>query len=241
MTTASQDLITEEDNIKPSVESSLKRRKSARLQYQEQQQEITTENRGLRSIYKQRSILSQNLSEDNNRLDQTNEEPIKRSYQTRTENSYRRPTEDRKRSGKYSAKIRESEFQKTTRAEEEVKFSKFRQTTKILNDFGLNPETLETTEPVTERERFVPSSRRTKSYKYSTEPIIQEQVLSSTLKPRYQLYQAKDRKKLLDKRFGGSKDNKVSNEEIINLETGMNVSFHNNNVIIKCVLKVKIS
>lgn len=221
VTAAAHDLITEEDNVKPSVESSLKRRKSARLQYQDQQQEITTAKKGLRSSYKQRSIPSQNLSEVNNRLDQTNEEPIKRSYRTRTENSNRRVIEDRKTTGKYSSKIRESEFIKAAQPEEEARFSKHRQTTKVLNEFGLNPETLETTEPVTERERFVPSSRRTKSYKYSTE-AIQEQVLSSsTLKPRYQLYQAKDRKKLLDKRFGGSKDNKIDSEENLKRETGM--------------------
>lgn len=214
--------------MKPSIESTLKRRKSGRVFYQEQQQEITTEKRGLHSGFKQRSIPNQNLNEENNRLD---DEPVKRSYQARTENSYYRPVEEIKKSRKYSSKIRESEFKKAKQPEEEVRFSRNKQTTKLLNDFGLNPETLETTEPVTERERFIPS-RRTKSYKYSTEAIQEQVFSSSTLKPRYQLYQAKDRKRLLEKRFGGSKDGNINNEDIVKQESGKRISSSNINRIL---------
>lgn len=202
----------------------MRRQKSTQFTLQDPEQSVT-ESRVLRSRYKQRSISSP--IENNNQLDQPIEQPLKRSFQSTGEDSYHTPNEEIIENGsnkKYSSKVTERKPLKTSEEKVTVeKQLKDKSTTQLLSRFGLNPETLETTEVVTERAKFVTTSRITKSQKYSTEAIQDQLLTSSTLKPRYQLYQSKERKKLLEKRFGGSKNGQVNLEETEENKTGMNL------------------
>lgn len=206
----------EEDNIKPSIESPSSGRKFGRFSNLELKQNFE---KPLRSSYRQRRVLTRSDSISNNNLNLLNEDIVEETPQSLSENNrYENSKEESKpRFNKYSSKYTgtsNKRKQSENREVQEKPVTKEKNIYKTLNNLGLNPQTLETTEPVTERERFIPSSKRTKPYKQSTESVIEGQ--SSTFKPRYQLYQSKNRKNILEKRFGEGKENqeKLNSKEI---------------------------
>ncbi|XP_054266150.1 mucin-5AC-like isoform X2 [Macrosteles quadrilineatus] len=208
------DLNTEEDNVKPSIESSLRRRPSEK--FSREAESSATERSSSRSASRQRSLTSRG-SRNYNDLGKAEEEVLVNTQSVRTgtdSKDYKKLLEERKK--KYSTIPRENDFDQDKENGVEIKSEKpsySKDYLKSLNDLGLDPKTLGPTEPTTERERFVPSSRRTKSYSYraSTEQISDEVLNTSTFKPRYQLYQAKNRKKYLNKL--GGKESLGSKEE----------------------------
>ncbi|XP_054266151.1 uncharacterized protein LOC128988667 isoform X3 [Macrosteles quadrilineatus] len=223
------DLNTEEDNVKPSIESSLRRRPSEK--FSREAESSATERSSSRSASRQRSLTSRG-SRNYNDLGKAEEEVLVNTQSVRTgtdSKDYKKLLEERKK--KYSTIPRENDFDQDKENGVEIKSEKpsySKDYLKSLNDLGLDPKTLGPTEPTTERERFVPSSRRTKSYSYraSTEQISDEVLNTSTFKPRYQLYQAKNRKKYLNKLGGkeslGSKE-ETSIESVLDEEVDQKV------------------
>lgn len=203
-----QDLKTEEDNVKPSIESLPRKNKvNKKLQLEEEQ---VRNNKPLHSSNRHQRVLNPRLYNENNHLQQVNEEKIPRN-QLRSRYNHKNPPEDKNKlfeNKKYSAKVMATPFDREHDVERKLEkpFQKENNIHKTLNALGLDPNTLETTEPVTERERFIPSSRRTRPYGQTTEGVYEVDQSSTTFKPRYQLYEAKNRKSLLEKRFGGAKD-----------------------------------
>lgn len=206
----------EEDNVKPSIESPSTGRKFSRFTNSETKQ---NSEKPLRSSFRQRRVLTKSDNIASISLNSLNEEVVEETPQSQSENNKYENSkeEDKLRLNKYSSKYtRPNNVQKPSENKnlQEKPVTKEKNIYKTLNNLGLDPQTLETTEPVTERERFIPSSKRTKPYKQSTESVKEAQ--SSTFKPRYQLYQSKNRKNILDKRFGEGKENveKLSIKEI---------------------------
>lgn len=199
---------TEEDNVKPSIES-LPRKNQAKRKLQTEEDSQVRNNKPLHSSNRHQRVLNHSLYHENNHL-QVNEEKVPRN-QLRSRYDHKKPPEDKNKifeNKKYSAKVIATPIDREQDVETKLEkpFQKENNIHKTLNALGLDPNTLETTEPVTERERFIPSSRRTKPYGQSTEGIYEVDQRSSTFKPRYQLYEAKNRKSLLEKRLGGAKD-----------------------------------
>lgn len=204
-----QDLKTEEDNVKPSIESLPRKNKSNRI-FQTEEEEQSRSNKPLRSSNRHQRVLNQGIYNENNQLQSVNEEKVARN-QLRSRYNHKKAAQDKNKiseNQKYSAKITATPLNKEQDVETKLEkpFQKENNIHKTLNALGLDPNTLETTEPVTERERFIPSSRRTKPYGQSTQGLHGVDQSTTTFKPRYQLYEPKNRKTLLEKRFGGSKE-----------------------------------
>lgn len=200
---------TEEDNVKPSIESLPRKNKEKRKLQTEEEGQVRNY-KPLHSSNRHQRLLNRSLYHENNHLQQVNEEKVPRD-QLRSRYDHKKPLEDKNKileNKKHSAKFIATPFDREQDVETKLEkpFQKENNIHKTLNALGLDPNTLETTEPVTERERFIPSSRRTKPYGQSTEGIYEVDQRSTTFKPRYQLYEAKNRKSLLEKRFGGAKD-----------------------------------
>ncbi|XP_046687510.1 uncharacterized protein LOC124373155 [Homalodisca vitripennis] len=83
VTSLTQDLNTEEDNVRPSLESPAVRRKQSIAD----KEQTVTESKVFQATYRQRSIPSRNNREDTNHLEQAKENKVTRTFRSRSESS----------------------------------------------------------------------------------------------------------------------------------------------------------
>lgn len=252
------DLKTEEDQVQPSIESPITPRilptRQSPNPFRDLDPNLTnpTTKFVLAETVQTNSkpISYERQTKNSNGIENNKEKEVETSVVIKTDD--KQTTEQveninvkstRRKSGKYSAKYRGlNVLRETTEANIDRPFKPSRNSPiarnpgRSQNELEVrNSEKKENEKIVPVTPRFIPSSKKT------IVPEVDKIEVESTtpIKPRYQLYMAKDRKKLLDRRLGGSKDgNPTGAGEDLNGARDYTLGIHNCMVIFISLLKI---